>query len=113
MKTRSPGLASAALAFSSNLQKEAITQFCSLTIRRLRPRFVSSKHHPPSCHSRVFETVTVPSSMLKSDQVSARYSLGRMPVVTARANKTSVTASRYLSDEVLGLLDIEYGEAPP
>ena len=42
--------------------------------------------YPPS---RVFETLTVPRSSSKSVQVSARYSLGRMPVVSASANKAS------------------------
>ena len=98
VKTKSPCLAPAALAFSSNLRRRAITQFCSLTMRRLRSRLVSSKRHSRPCHSRVFETLTVSRSRLKSDQVSARYSLGLMPVVTARANKTS-----YLCPEIAAM----------
>jgi len=83
-----------------------------LIIRRLRSRFVSSQCNPPFCHSRVFETLTVSRSRSKSDQVSARYSLGRMPVVIARANRTPYLV-RNCRDELLGLLDIEHAESPP
>jgi hypothetical protein len=39
---------------SSNLRRRANTQFWGLIMRRLPSRFVSSKHHAPIRHSRVF-----------------------------------------------------------
>ena len=89
VNTRLLGLRLAVSDLSSNLRRRANTQFWSLIKRRLRSRFVSSMHHPPVRHSSVFETLTVPRSRLKSVQVSARYSLGRIPVVSASANKVS------------------------
>jgi hypothetical protein len=57
----------------------------SLITRRLRARFVSAKRQLPRTFSSVRATLTVPRSQLMSCQFKARYSLGRIAVVSATA----------------------------
>src|SRR6185437_9503579 len=63
------------------------THVCSLITRRLRLRFTSSKTHSPSTLCRVRTTLAVPFCQLMSGHDKARYSLGRIPLVRATANK--------------------------
>jgi hypothetical protein len=62
------------------------THPCSLIARRLRFRFVSAKRQPPLILSSVRAMLTVPRSQLMSCHFKARYSLGRVAVVSATAN---------------------------
>src|ERR1700722_20834871 len=63
-------------------------QFCNLISLRLPPRVVSPySHWPVGPFRKVLFTLTVLRSESMSCHLSPMYSLGRIPVVTARANK--------------------------
>jgi len=75
-----------ALAFVCRSRRSATIQRCNLIGRRLRERFVSQKHHLPSSLRTLRTTLTVCRVQSMSCHFSPKYSLGRIPVVSATAS---------------------------
>jgi hypothetical protein len=67
-------------------RSKATIQRCNLIGRRLRERFVSQKHHLPSSLRRLRTTLTVSRAQSMSCHLRPKYSLGRIPVVSATAS---------------------------
>ena len=75
-----------ALAFVCTSRRSATIQRCNLIGRRLCERFVSQKHHLPSSLRTLRTTLTVCRVQSMSCHFSPKYSLGRIPVVSATAS---------------------------
>jgi len=88
LKTKSwpSGHKSCVLAFLCRSRRRATVQRCNLMGRRLRERFVSQKHHLPFTLRMLRTTLTVCRTQSMSCHFNPRYSLGRIPVVSATAN---------------------------
>jgi hypothetical protein len=75
-----------ALAFVCKSRRTATIQRCNLIGRRLRERFVSQIHHLPSTLRMLLTTLMVCRAQWMSRHFSPKYSLGRIPVVSATAS---------------------------
>jgi hypothetical protein len=73
--------------FSRNSRRALRTKFFILTTRRLRFRFGPSKVHSVPATCIVRQTLAVPRCQSMSDRFNARYSLGLIPVVSAKPTR--------------------------
>jgi hypothetical protein len=86
IKSRASGHKSCALSLVCRSRRRETIQLCNLIGRRLLERLVSEKHHFPFSLRILRTMLTVCRAQSMSCHLRPKYSLGRIPVVSATAS---------------------------